>query len=885
VNFDIESIFRNVADLTPIERDLYFERENISAEVRAEVLSLCQFDQPDGRLTDCIAEAAAAVLQLDRAPGAGDRYGSYRLVRVLGSGGMGTVFLAERVDGELDHKVAIKVVRGTREGSAHLERFLRERQILASLNHPGIARLLDAGHTAAGQPYLVMEYVDGLPLDEFAANLDLRGRLNLVLQVCAALAYAHRNLVIHRDLKPSNILVDRAGQVKLLDFGIARIVGPEQAARGVTERLLTPDYASPEQIRGEVQTTATDVYSLGVVLFRLLTGRSPNEPAEKAGTPVETIICSIDAPAASRANPAVPRDLDFVMARALRKEPELRYPSMDALAEDIRAFLEFRPIRARSGSAWYRTRRMLRRHWIPASAVGAAMAFLTVGIYIANRQREIAQHRFSQLRQLANTLISLDDDLSPLQGSTRVRQKVVSASMQYLEGLSAQAQKDRDLNLDLAHGYALLARAQGVPAYPNLGQYDAARKSLDKAEQCAERAGADRGDPQALMLAAEANDDRMMVDDTERRRTEEIDDAKRCAARVELLIRNPATTAEQRRLCAQLLANVALAESNLHRYDDAVRVARRQLELARSSGASPNYLIGGMGVLANALRWSGDLNGALGAITEARALAERTAFADEVERANVLYGVLNRQGMILGGYDSLSLERTADAVEAFRAAYELMDRLASADPNDATSRDRMATAGRAMADLLVTSDPARALQIYDNCLARLREVRVSLRGSRDEALTLARSSYALRRLGRTSEAGARIDAAVALLRQTKDYPAATVTLGHEPETVLRALADQQAATGHTAQALAMLRELVDRVLASKPEPEDDIQQAIGLSRIYLALARLENLTGDNAQAASADARRRELWRPWQRKLPGSSYIQRQLAASSQPAGT
>jgi serine/threonine protein kinase len=193
---------------------------------------------------------------------------------------MGAVFLAKRADGEVEQRVAIKFVRSAAEETTFRDRFLRERQILASLSHPGIARLLDAGHTAGGQPYLVMEYIDGTPIDVYAETLDLRGKLRLFLLVCDAISYAHRNLVIHRDLKPSNILVEAGGQPKLLDFGIARILD-EQTDRNLTkELLLTPDYASPEQVRGAAHTTATDVYSLAAVLYRLLTGRSPHTSAD-----------------------------------------------------------------------------------------------------------------------------------------------------------------------------------------------------------------------------------------------------------------------------------------------------------------------------------------------------------------------------------------------------------------------------------------------------------------------------------------------------------------------------------------------------------------------------------------------------------------------------
>ncbi len=332
MGFDVRSLFADVADLTADERERYFDKLQVPADVRAEVASLCRFDAHNVSLTDCIAEIASEVLRPDLAPAAGDACGPYKLVRLLGKGGMGAVFLAERGDGEVDHSVAIKFIRSASDYPGRRDRFLRERQILASLNHPGIGRLFDAGHSAQDQPYLVMEYIKGVPVDEFASNLDLRDKLKLFLQVCSALAYAHRKLVIHRDLKPSNILVDANGQAKLLDFGIARILDDEVGGCGTMERLLTPDYASPEQVRGQAQTTATDVYSLGAVLYRLLTGRSPHARAEGDSEPVETIICSVDPSPPSRLNPLLPRDLDFVVAKALRKEPEERYAGVDALA-------------------------------------------------------------------------------------------------------------------------------------------------------------------------------------------------------------------------------------------------------------------------------------------------------------------------------------------------------------------------------------------------------------------------------------------------------------------------------------------------------------------------------------------------------------------------
>jgi tRNA A-37 threonylcarbamoyl transferase component Bud32 len=429
-----------------------------------------------------VATTATQFLDSDTGPGEGGRCGPYELVHLLGRGGMGAVFLAKRTDGEVEQRVAIKFVRNASEEPAFRDRFLRERQILASLSHPGIARLLDAGHTSAGQPYLVMEYVDGIPIDVYAEALDLRGKLRLFLLVCDAISYAHRNLVIHRDLKPSNILVEAGGQPKLLDFGIARILD-EQTDRSLTrEVLLTPDYASPEQVRGAAHTTATDVYSLAAVLYRLLTGRSPHTPADGRAESVEALICLTESAAPSRWNRTLPRDLDFVLAKALRKEPEQRYAAVDALAGDVRAVLESRPVQARSGSAWYRVHKFLRRHWLPAAAVAAALLSLSIGLYIANRERTIAQRRFLEVRQLANKLFDIDALARQLPGSTKTRQFIVDTSLEYLGRLAADARGDPGLALEVGNAYMRVARVQGVPIGPNLGHLDQAAQNLQIAD-------------------------------------------------------------------------------------------------------------------------------------------------------------------------------------------------------------------------------------------------------------------------------------------------------------------------------------------------------------------------------------------------------------------
>ena len=285
--------------------------------------------------------------------------------------------------GKSRQQAAVKLIHA---GGADLRsRFLRERQILASLNHANIARLLDAGHRSDGQPFLVMEYVDGVRIDVYAEKIGLTEKIRLFLEVCDAVAHAHRNLVIHRDLKPPNILITEGGEPKLLDFGIAKVLDSPDSTQTL-ERFLTPDYSSPEQVRGGVIGTSADVYSLGAVLYRLLAGVSPHQaPAMAAGMNWEKAVLEQQPKAPSEIRRDVPHDLDYIVLKALRKEPEERYGSVEQLAEDLLAFLESRPVRARAGG-WYLARKFLERHKAPVAAVAAVFVVLAGGIVASTRQ-------------------------------------------------------------------------------------------------------------------------------------------------------------------------------------------------------------------------------------------------------------------------------------------------------------------------------------------------------------------------------------------------------------------------------------------------------------------------------------------------------------------
>src|SRR5581483_6990516 len=437
--------FHELADLPSGERDRVLRERQVAPELRAEVEALLRFDSlGDETLSDSVSATASEMLSSSIRGRV--HCGPYRLVRLLGSGGMGSVYLAERIDGEIQQRVAVKLLRSEYCRPVWRNRFLKERQLLALLNHPSIVHMIDAGHTEEERPYLVMEYVEGLAIDVYSERLGLGEQLSLFLRACEGVSHAHRHLIIHRDLKPSNILVDASGQPKLLDFGIAKLLEETGEATQTAERLLTPNYASPEQLRGAPQSTATDVYSLGAVLYKLLTGQSPRESATNTAEGVDAAPEIRNIPAATQLNPYLPADIDFILRKALREEPEERYVSVEAFAGDVRAFLNSEPVEARSGDAWYRSRKFLRRYRIPVAAALVAITGLSAGLVLANRERAIAQRRFLEVRRLANKLFDIDGEARKFAGSTKIRQLIVDTSLEYLRRVSTDVRSDPDLS-------------------------------------------------------------------------------------------------------------------------------------------------------------------------------------------------------------------------------------------------------------------------------------------------------------------------------------------------------------------------------------------------------------------------------------------------------
>lgn len=524
----VKAIFSEALDLPRSERAAFLANAcGDNQELLSEVHSLLNAHEKSGAFLDRVDTRfkAAALGKSNRNGGIddasgntttlrsriGERIGPYRLVELIGTGGMGEVYRANRVDAEFDKQVAIKLVPGGYQANFILAGLRAERQILANLDHPNIARLIDGGATDDGSPYLVMELVEGQRLDLYCEQhkLTLQERLKLFCDVCAAVSYAHQHLVVHRDLKPSNIMVTTSGAVKLLDFGIAKLLQTSDAVDNVSSdvsgdtqgvaptqtfmRALTPGFSSPEQILGRPITTASDVYSLGVVLYQLLTGRSPYRTSLNSTQDAIREICETEPVRPSElvdeSNAPLSRDLDAITLRALRKEPEKRYSSVEQFAEDIRCFLRGLPVMARGDQFSYRLGKYLRRHKLPIAAAAlfvfalfGGMIVLLRQVHIAELERARAERHFDSVRTLANTFVfQIHDDIRDLPNSTDARRSLVTTALKYLNTLAKEAGDNQSLTRELAFAYSKVGDIQGRVNSSNVGDPHAAFDSYSRA--------------------------------------------------------------------------------------------------------------------------------------------------------------------------------------------------------------------------------------------------------------------------------------------------------------------------------------------------------------------------------------------------------------------
>ncbi len=510
----IRELFEQSLDLPAAERAAFLEgscadRPDLRAEVEAMLAADAQAQHDNTSLGAAAPELLQALNDNERQQETdaliGLRLGPWRLLREIGRGGMGAVYLAERDDGEYTQQAAIKLVRPGWDVDELLQRFRGERQILATLNHPNIARLLDGGVSSDGKPYLVLEYVEGSEIGHYcnSQKLGLEARLRLFLTVCDAVSHAHRRLVVHRDLKPSNIMIDGTGQVKLLDFGIAKLIEPEAGIAVSATRMFTPEYAAPEQVRGEAVTTGVDVYALGLLLYDLLTGRRPygatastpaayeqailtQEPQRPSRAAIESDDEAGSRAAARSLDPAhlsaqLRGDLDAIVLKALRKEPEQRYDAVAAFVEDVQNYLERKPVSARRGNLRYRVMRFLQRHALATGLVLVAVVSLISGLGIALWQAEQARAEARKSKAALEFMTGLFTLADPAesQGEQITARELLTKGTQRIR---IQMRDEPAARSDL-----LLAMGD---AYRGLGLFKQALPLLDEARQYADDASA-----------------------------------------------------------------------------------------------------------------------------------------------------------------------------------------------------------------------------------------------------------------------------------------------------------------------------------------------------------------------------------------------------------
>ena len=715
----IEAIFDEALDAPEDARKALIDaRCEGDAWLAAEVYSL---------LEACFAEeneAASRRLNSEtgpEAPARVRRIGPYQIDSLLGRGGMGAVYLAHRADGQFEQKVAIKLIDLPLATSVFQGRFRQERQILAGLQHPYIARLLDGGVSEGGELYLVMEHVDGVPIHTFCEqkNLSVTQRLELFAKVCAAVQFAHQNLVVHRDLKPDNILVAEDGTPRLLDFGTAKLLAqsPSNSGRELTRegfQSFTPQYASPEQVLGNLITTASDTYSLGVLLYLLLTGSLPYEMKELTMAEMLRVICEEPprkpehaADTGARLDP----DLEAILLKSLRKEPAERYLTAEQFLADVRAFLDGKPVLARRGTVRYRTAKFIRRYRIGFAGAAVFAITLTAGVAgvlfqakVANEERHKAEARSTDLRQLSNSLLSeLDDAIKELPGSTPVQKLLVTRVLDHLDRMAKDAQGDRLTQLDLIDAYTRLGNIQGNGYDQNLGDPAGALQSLGKALAIAgPLAGSNARDPDATRALALAQQSRSEVLFTTGRTQEAIPSMRGAVETYDRLISSPDTSPAL--ICEAAAANGTMGDElgqsgTASLADSAAALAAFRKTIAldyRAIKIDPNFLrarrglavmffkVGGVELETDPAQALKDFQTALQRL-DSLPLAEQSSVSTKRLRAQFLRKEAN------------AMEQMGDYIQAeapYTQAVQILRNLASADPEDL----------RAQADLEVVLD-------------------------------------------------------------------------------------------------------------------------------------------------------------------------------------
>jgi non-specific serine/threonine protein kinase/serine/threonine-protein kinase len=692
---DVRRLFEMVRELPVDQRQHALNNETQhDVELRNEVERLLRAEADAG---DFLAQPLVPALfgrlpEVDDDPvlAEGDRLGAYRVVRRFGQGGVSAVYLGERCDGIYDQQVAIKVIKRGMDTASVIARFHSERQILAALDHPFIARILDGGTTLDGLPYFVMELVEGKTLTEYLEcnTLGLREILELFVRICSAVAYAHRRQVIHRDLKPVNIIVDGEGNPKLLDFGLAKVLSTNsEDDTAAADRMLTPAYASPEQVVGGPLTPASDVYSLGVVMHEMLLGTRPN-------TETTVSLPSVD--------PEGPKDLTYIVRMALREEPERRYRSADQLREDVERHLMGMPIEARHGTTGYRLQRYVHRHKIGLAASLLVATSLVISSAAVLWQREVAklehtraERRYQELRELANLMVvEFDDAIDDMPGAPPVRKALVTSALSYLVALEPESAGDPLLQREIARAYMRLGDVQrqsyGLSGGDSAGALDNLNRALRILQSLVTHPDSASDDREILARCHHriALTLRQMGDwngDLEHAR--QAVDIHR-----EIVSENPASSLARSAL-ADALQTLGVALSNAGEAVATLQTFERVVTLRQELFEHDSSVEEARADLAAALRNLGlgqEMNGNLTASLDAyeRSLRHLQSLL-ELNPASVRFrSALTRNYQQLGN-NLCALDRVSEGLEHLRQGSVLGHELQRADPNNAAIRRRL----------------------------------------------------------------------------------------------------------------------------------------------------------------------------------------------------
>jgi serine/threonine protein kinase len=746
---EIKAVLAGVLETDPKDRSATLDRLcHDDAELRREVEGLLAYEDKAEALLNTVAAPGTSLRAPAPAPQA---IGPYRILRELGRGGMGVVYLGERADGQYRKQVAIKLITSGHNDARMERRFRRERQILAQLEHNGIARLLDGGTTDEGHPYFVMEYVEGLPLADYCdrGRLAIAARLRLFLEVCDAVAYAHQQLIVHRDLKPGNILVTKEGTPKLLDFGLGRVLDAEAGEEESTLTgfpLMTPAYASPEQVRAEPYTVSSDVYSLGVILYELLSGRRPYKvptgsylelarviseqepvPLSQAGAQASAGEAEKRGLAPGQLRRQLAGDPERIAAKALEKDPRMRYRDVRELAGDLRRYLEGRPVLARPATLRYRAAKLVRRHKVAAPAV--ALAALLIAGFAATTWWEArrAERRFQEVRSLAHSvLFELHDAIEKLPGSTAPRELLVRRALEYLQSLSREAGSNADLQREVALGFERVGVVQGFLGESNLGKVGPALESFRKSREILERLRAhDPSDRSLLHDYQRVSNELSIAYGTNGAFQKAAETARKSVAAAEANLRAAPTdplTISDLSAADSILADVF---TDQQQYAEAIPLRQRTEELARKLVELKPDAPEAARTLALAEKRLGALYGVTLRYQECREEYER---AREIDERRCARNPTDTRAKLDLSYDYSDLGWVAgrmgsydDALVSHRRALALREAAATADPNDqraaisvASSTDRIGVLLHKKGDLNGSlTELQRAVTLYE----------------------------------------------------------------------------------------------------------------------------------------------------------------------------